>query len=44
MNRTFNLKPFLTDAANYGIPSNWYLTDVFFGFEIWSGSGTNGLR
>ncbi len=43
MSKTFNLKPILTDAANYGIPSNWYLTDVFFGFEIWSGSGTNGL-
>ena len=43
MSKTFNLKPILADAANYGIPSSWYLTDVFFGFEIWSGSGTNGL-
>ena len=43
MNKTYNLKLFLADAANYGIPSNWYLTDVFFGFEIWSGSGTSGL-
>jgi hypothetical protein len=27
----------------YGIPSNWYVTDIFFGFEIWNGSGTAGL-
>ncbi|MEO8213032.1 MAG: hypothetical protein ABI560_07560 [Myxococcales bacterium] len=39
-----NIKPFLSDAAMNGIPSNWYLTDVFGGFEIWSGSGTMGLE
>lgn len=38
-----DLKPFMTDAAMHGIQSSWYLTDVFGGFEIWSGSGTNGL-
>jgi hypothetical protein len=47
MNKTFNLKPILADAANnYGghtVPSSWYVTDVFFGFEIWGGGGTNGL-
>jgi hypothetical protein len=47
MSRTFNLKAFLTDAAtNYGgysVPSSWYVTDIFFGFEIWGGGGTNGL-
>jgi hypothetical protein len=32
-----DLKPFFTDAANYGIPASWYLTDVFAGFECWSG-------
>jgi len=43
MSKTFNLKPILTDASSYGIPSSWYVTDIFFGFEIWSGSGTSGL-
>ena len=32
-----DLKPFFTDAAQHGIPANWYLTDVFAGFECWSG-------
>jgi hypothetical protein len=32
-----DLKPFFTDAATRGIPANWYLTDVFAGFECWSG-------
>jgi hypothetical protein len=35
---TGDLKPFFTDAAQHGIPANWYLTDVFAGFECWSGS------
>ena len=35
-----DLKPFFTEAASRGIQSSWYLTDVFGGFEIWSG-GTN---
>jgi hypothetical protein len=37
---SFDLKPFFTDAASHGISSSLYLTDVFGGFEIWSG-GTN---
>jgi hypothetical protein len=43
MGATINLKLFLADASMYGIPSNWYVTDIFFGFEIWNGSGTTGL-
>jgi xyloglucan-specific endo-beta-1,4-glucanase len=43
-----DLKPFLTDAAAPttpgGINTSWYLTDVFGGFEIWSGSGTQNLE
>jgi len=40
----FDLKAFIDDAAKYGIQSSWYLTDVFGGFEIWNGAGTNGLE
>jgi len=37
-----NIKEFMTAAATYGITSSMYLTDVFAGFEIWSGgSGGN---
>ena len=37
-----DLKAFFTAAASYGIGSSMYLTDVFGGFEIWSGgSGGN---
>ncbi len=37
-----NIKEFMTAAASYGISSSMYLTDVFAGFEIWSGgSGGN---
>ncbi len=37
-----NIKDFLVKAADYGISSSMYLTDVFGGFEIWSGgSGGN---
>ena len=32
-----NLLEFLTAAGQYGIGSSMYLTDVFGGFEIWSG-------
>lgn len=40
----FDLKAFIDDAvANHSISSSWYLTDVFGGFEIWNGGGTNGL-
>lgn len=40
----FDLKTFIDDAAKHGIQSSWYLTDVFGGFEIWNGAGTNGLE
>lgn len=39
-----DLKPFMVDAAKYGIQSSWYLTDVFAGFEIWSGGDATGLK
>ncbi len=39
----FDLLDFIKDAEQSGISSSWYLTDVFGGFEIWNGSGTNGL-
>jgi hypothetical protein len=33
-----NLAPFIQDAVTRGhVQSSWYLTNVFFGFEIWSG-------
>jgi hypothetical protein len=41
---TGNLKPFFTDAAAHGIPANWYLTDVFAGFECWSGADCVGKQ
>jgi hypothetical protein len=35
---TFDLNKFIDDAETRGtIKSNWYLTNVFAGFEIWSG-------
>ena len=50
MNKTFDLKPILADAAanatTYGvgaISSSWLVTDIFFGFEIWTGSAASGL-
>ena len=41
---TGDLKPFFTDAAAHGIPANWYLTDVFGGFECWSGGDCVGKK
>lgn len=38
-----DLKPFFTEAAKYGITANMYLTDVFFGFEIWNGGAGGNL-
>jgi hypothetical protein len=32
-----NLKEFFTAAASHGITGSMYLTDIFAGFEIWSG-------
>ena len=42
----FDLKAFIDHAVsnNYGIDGSWMLTDVFAGFEIWNGGGTNGLK
>ncbi|HJX65077.1 MAG TPA: hypothetical protein VJ860_14130, partial [Polyangia bacterium] len=40
---TFDLNAFIKDAASNGILSNWYLTDVFAGFEIWTGSDSANL-
>ncbi len=40
---SFDLKEFITAAAPHGISDNMYLTDVFFGFEIWSGGAGGGL-
>jgi hypothetical protein len=41
---TFDLKMFMVDAAKHGISADWYLTDVFAGFEIWSGSDATNLQ
>ena len=48
--KDFNLKPILDDAAanaaTYGvraIPSSYLVTDIFFGFEVWTGSAASGL-
>jgi len=38
-----NIKEFMTAAATYGITSSMYLTDVFAGFEIWSGGAGSNL-
>ena len=38
-----NIKDFMTAASAYGISSSMYLTDVFGGFEIWSGGSGNNL-
>ena len=44
----FDLNAFIQDATNntyngHSLQPNWYLTDVFAGFEIWSGSQGVGL-
>jgi hypothetical protein len=41
---TFDLKAFITDAAQHGIQSTWYLTDVFGGAEIWTGSSSSNFE
>jgi hypothetical protein len=41
---TFDLNLFIKDAAASGIQSGWYLTDVFAGFEIWTGSDSANLQ
>ena len=53
---SFNLKDFINDAVTNGASdrtaggtsqafvNTWYLTDVFAGFEIWTGSNGVGLK
>ncbi len=43
---TFDLKKFIDDsiANSHGLKAEWLLTDVFAGFEIWTGSAANGLE
>ena len=43
---TFDLKKFIDDSItnNHGLQPSWLLTDVFAGFEIWTGSAANGLE
>ncbi len=41
---SFDLKRFIDEAAGYGIGSNLFLTDVFFGFEIWEGGAGGNLK
>jgi hypothetical protein len=51
LSKTFDLKPILADAAanassSYGvgaISASWVVTDIFFGFEIWTGNDAAGL-
>jgi hypothetical protein len=40
---SFDLVAFLYEAADYGIHPSLYLTDVFFGFEIFAGGAGGGL-
>jgi len=41
---TFDMNLFIKDAASHGISNSWYLTDVFAGFEIWTGSDGVGVQ
>jgi hypothetical protein len=41
---TFNMKDFIDKATSYGLSSSMYLTDVFFGFEIWNGGSGGNLK
>ncbi len=50
---SFDLKNFIDDAVSHAdtnngaspaFSSSWYLTDVFAGFEIWSGGDATGLK
>jgi hypothetical protein len=56
MTLSFDLKSFMSDAVTNGaadqsaggtsqaFSSSWYLTDVFAGFEIWTGSNATNLK
>ena len=41
---SFDMNLFIKDAQSNGISSSWYLTDVFAGFEIWSGNDGTTLQ
>ncbi len=50
---SFDLKDFIDDAVTakdtqngitQAFSNTWYLTDVFAGFEIWSGGDATGLK
>jgi hypothetical protein len=41
---SFDLLDFIEAAAAHGITSSMYLTDVFFGFEIWNGGSGGNLK
>jgi len=50
---SFDLKAFISDAVSHAdtnngvsgpFASSWYLTDVFAGFEIWTGSNATNLK
>jgi hypothetical protein len=41
---TFDLKAFIMDAMQHGIQQTWYLTDVFGGAEIWTGSSSSNFE
>lgn len=41
---SFDIKSFLSDAAQNGLQSTWYVTDIFGGFEIWNGSAAVGAE
>jgi hypothetical protein len=38
-----NLKDFLIAAGSFGISSAMYVTDIFGGFQIWSGGAGGNL-
>jgi hypothetical protein len=56
MTLTFDLKAFMSDAVTNGssdmqkagtsqaFANTWYLTDVFAGFEAWTGNDTVGIK
>ena len=43
MGMTFDLVDFLHEASAYGLVPSWYLTDIFFGFEIFAGGAGGDL-
>ena len=41
---SFDLNLFIKDSAANGISSSWYVTDIFAGFQIWTGSDATNLQ